>query len=353
MSPNDVADANRSQINDPVAPTSIIRTSEPAVSTDFPDPPLFDVQLLPGKGRGLVAREDIIAGTRILCEQPIFLTSSYKQTADMESRIVAILKTITTAEQQQFLSFHNYFTGIFPMSGIVKTNALPCESDTSSGGIFATACLVNHSCVPNTNFNWDKKAQLGTIHAICNIKAGEEIAIDYNGGDPYGTRQIHLKQSFGFTCACQLCSSTTDQLLASDSRRIQIQRLRTNIRELWRLINEPEGCLADCLRLRLMQNEEYRGHAGGWNITVYTNAFKISIYHGDRARAHVFAHRAYRLRVWYQGHDHPDTRRSKRFIEQSIDSFQPESRRWETAKNMVPRGLDVGAFERWLWRQEV
>ncbi len=29
------------------------------------------------------------------------------------------------------------------------------------------------------------------------------------------------------------------------------------------------------------------------------------------------------------------------------------STRWKTAKGLVPKGLDTGGFERWLWRQGI
>lgn len=301
-----------------------------------------------------MARVDIPTGTRVLCEKPIFLTANYAQTAVAERQITNILRRLTPFKRQQFLSLYNHFPGRFPRCGIVKTNALPCVSDSSSGGIFATACLINHSCLPNTTFNWDDNATWARIHAICDIKAGDEITVDYNSGDPSEVRRIRLKTLFGFTCTCQICSSSTAQVLASNTRRILIQRLRSSIKEFYRLINEPEDCLADCHRLLQIQDAEYRGQAGGMNFTVYQNAFKISIYHGDRARARVFAQRVYRLRVCYQGHDHPDTQRAKLLMERpsTVSDFRPRTRRWEIVRAMIPGGLDAVAFERWLWRQE-
>lgn len=86
------------------------------------DNPLFEVKQIPGKGKGLVARLDIAAGTRILCEKPL-LTAAAKAS---ELVLAAKLKAMTKTEQRQYFSLHNNFPGKPVLGSILKTNGLPC-----------------------------------------------------------------------------------------------------------------------------------------------------------------------------------------------------------------------------------
>jgi hypothetical protein len=69
----------------------------------------------------------------------------------MESYIAAELKAPSKTEQRQFLSLYNNFSGKYPFSGIVKTNALPCGLEYPIGGVYPTICVINHSCLPNAH----------------------------------------------------------------------------------------------------------------------------------------------------------------------------------------------------------
>lgn len=107
-------------------------------------------------------------------------------------------------------------------------------------------------------------------------------------------------------------------------------------------------------RLSLLQvlEEEYHVGAGASIARLYYDAFQISITHGDQARASVFAGRAHKSRVIREGEDSPETRKVKKLMENPAGHGNfGASMRWKTAKGLVPKGLDAGGFERWLWRQ--
>lgn len=117
-------------------------------------------------------------------------------------------------------------------------------------------------------------------------------------------------------------------------------------------MNVPDDCLADCHSLLQVLEEEYHGGAGAAIARLYYDAFQISIAHGDQARASVFAERGYKSRVICEGEDSPETRTLKDLMENPADHRNfGASTRWKTAKGLVPKGLDVGGFEKWLWRQ--
>ena|SRR5438876_11712018 len=94
--------------------------------------------------------------------------------------------------------------------------------------------------------------------------------------------------------------------------------------------------------------EEYKGSASALIARLYYDAFQISITHGDR----VPAERGYRSRVICEGEDSSETREIKNLMENSAGHRNfGASERWKTAKGLVPKGLDTGGFEKWLWRQ--
>ncbi|KAK0629491.1 hypothetical protein B0T17DRAFT_479046, partial [Bombardia bombarda] len=147
--------------------THLITGIDP-IQTESGIPP-FEITNIPGKGRGLIARVAISKGTRILCENPLFTLGP---TDKLHMAIAAKLKGLPKAEQRQFLSLHNNCPDMHPFSGIFKTNALPCGSGSPVGGVYPTACLINHSCLPNAHHSWNGEAKHETVHATMPIQAG-------------------------------------------------------------------------------------------------------------------------------------------------------------------------------------
>lgn len=60
--------------------------------------PLFDIQSVPGKGKGIVARFNIAKGKRILCEEPLFTSPNLSPLSEMESNIATKLKSLSKTE---------------------------------------------------------------------------------------------------------------------------------------------------------------------------------------------------------------------------------------------------------------
>lgn len=316
------------------------------------DLPLFEVKTVPGKGKGLVARFNIAKGTRIICEKPLFTTPNLSSIRQMESNIAMQLKLLSKTQQRQFLLLHKNFPGKYPFSGVVKTNALPCGPNSVIGGVYPTVCLINHSCLPNAHNSWNSDTRFEIIHAIRYIKAGQEITISYDKGGPSDSRHTDLKDAFGFDCDCSVCSLPLAELQVSDARRLQIQHLDDAIGDPSRVMNRPDDCLADCHALLQTLKEEYHNGAGASIARLYYDAFPICITHGDQARASVFARKAHESRVICEGEDSPETRKVKNLMEIPASHMNfGFSTRWKTAKGLVPKGLDAGEFERWLWRK--
>lgn len=219
------------------------------------------------------------------------------------------------------------------------------------GGVYQTISLINHSCLPNSHNNWNVDTDSETIHAINDIKAGDEITISYDKGGTANTRQKHLLKGFGFQCSCALCSLPLPLLKKSDARRIEIPQLDDKIGDPSRVIQSPADCLADCRHLLEVLQEEYPNSTTSMTARLYYDAFQISIVHGDQARASIFAERAYKGRLLCEGEDSPNTKRMKNFMEnpkvhQSFGAYSKP----KGGKVLVPKNSDADEFEKWLWR---
>ncbi|KUI66561.1 SET domain-containing protein 5 [Cytospora mali] len=317
------------------------------------DIPLFEVKEILGKGKGLVARFNISKGTQLLCEKPL-LTVASGPPNQLELMLAAKLKGLDKPKQRQFFSLHNNFPGKFTFSGIVRTNALPCGPASNVGGVYPTICLINHSCLPNAHNSWDSNREHETIYAIRPIRAGEEITIAYDHGGPASARRAFLKEAFGFDCDCSICTLPPAELQASDDRRLLIQRLDDEIGDPFRMAARPGESLRNCHSLLKALEEEFDGHTEGHSARTYYDAFQICITHGDQARASVFAEKAYKARVICEGEDSPETQRSKSFSLKPSEhrSFGQCSTNWRTTRNMVPKGLNMVEFEKWLFCQQ-
>ncbi|RVD88571.1 uncharacterized protein DFL_002751 [Arthrobotrys flagrans] len=314
--------------------------------------PLFAIQTIPNKGRGLVATADIPIGTRIIAEKPLF-TLSGPSVELLEGPISNILKTLPEEKQKEYRSLHNNYksTQIPPLAGIFKTNALPCGHGSHVGGIYLTICLINHSCLPNTHHSWNDNLSRETIHVTRPIKSGEEITISYTPEGLSKPRQRKLKESFGFDCKCPLCTSPPRKIKFSDRRRTEIEALDASIAGDGTIVSNPLSCLKDCRRLIKLLKEEYGGSALTLEGRAYFDAFQVCIGQGDQARARVMAERGYKLRALCEGEDSEATQEIRELIENPAEHrLFGFSMGWRSEVGDVPVGLEEEAFEKWLWR---
>ncbi|KAK6351200.1 hypothetical protein TWF718_004370 [Orbilia javanica] len=314
--------------------------------------PLFIIQNIPNKGRGLVAAVDIEPGTQIIAEKPLFTLSGPSIEA-LEGPISKILQTLPYKKQDQYRALHNNHksNNIPPLAGIFKTNALPCGCDSHIGGIYLTICLLNHSCLPNAHHSWNAKSESETIYAVLPIKAGEEITISYTSENQSKNRQKKLKESFGFDCKCSLCTSPPRKIKQSDRRRTEIAALDKSIASDGTIFSDPLACLKDCRRLIKLLNEEYGGCAPTLEGRAYYDAFQVCIAHGDKARASIMARRGYILRRLCEGDGSESTEELWRLIEEpGQHRLFGMSMGWKSEVNDIPLGLDLDGAEKWLWR---
>ena len=77
----------------------------------------------------------------------------------------------------------------------MRTNALSLDPGFSIGNIFPVVRRFNYECRSNIQHTWNSSRKHETIHAIRDIKAGEEITIFYNLGGPSQLRRARMETS--------------------------------------------------------------------------------------------------------------------------------------------------------------
>lgn len=98
-----------------------------------------------------------------------------------------------------------------------KANALPCGTqrrpdrsiEEEVSGFFPLASKINSSCAPNVHAHWNISTQHMEFRALRIIEAWEELCICYDVGTLLYSkqdRQLRLRDRYGFTCCCPVCS---------------------------------------------------------------------------------------------------------------------------------------------------
>ncbi|KAI1660272.1 hypothetical protein F4813DRAFT_387134 [Daldinia decipiens] len=318
---------------------------------------IYALQDLPGKGKGLVAREKISKGTRILSEEAVVTLSASVGSERLRTSICQQVEALSENQRRDFLSMHNihpYRNTAEQYLGIFRTNSLPVEAVGDKGAIFLEACRINHACDNNAQKNWNENIKRHTVHALKDINKGEEITITYLGPlKNRKTRQKALQEKFHFTCLCHLCSLPPEKSQESDRRLEEIHRLDCVIDQLG-----TEGVLVSPLRtLRYLDqqvrlyNEQGREDVGF--AQAFVNAAQLVVANSDLARGRVFAERAASVWKTTLGGD------SAEAIQHGALAQDPSnyelfgiSMKWKTKVNETPQGLEPGDFEDWLWKRE-
>jgi SET domain-containing protein len=144
---------------------------------------MYTLTNVAGKGKGLVATENIPKGTRILPEEPVITTPEYQQDNEgLKPHISQQVDSLSASQRESFFSLHNIhpYQNIDEQSlGIVQTDALPVETKGIGGAIFLEACRINHTCDNNAQKHWNQRIERHTVRALRDIPKSEEITVYY------------------------------------------------------------------------------------------------------------------------------------------------------------------------------
>lgn len=137
-------------------------------------------------GMGLFATKNIKRGQFIIAEKPLLRIPSYHDSQDPTSPYIIVsdmldqlVSKLTDSDRTHLFELHDYTNPKNPTPiGIVRTNGFSMGNGDASA-IYAIISRINHSCRPNANNYWNETKQMGIVHAIKDISAGEEILISH------------------------------------------------------------------------------------------------------------------------------------------------------------------------------
>ncbi|KAK5641885.1 hypothetical protein RI129_010432 [Pyrocoelia pectoralis] len=101
---------------------------------------------------------------------------------------------------------------IHTICGILEVNAFEIgQGGVSLRGLYSTAFLMSHNCVPNTNHVDEDKEYRLTVRASTEISVGQPITLSY-AHTLHGTmrRREHLIDNKFFECSCAKCADPTE-----------------------------------------------------------------------------------------------------------------------------------------------
>lgn len=209
---------------------------------------MFRVSHAGAKGYGVFATRPIARGTRIMVDR-ILLSIDNKDTSVLDAaarlspedrrRLLSLSMNNAKKESLSYLAAAAW--GSFPslaaigeardLLNVFYNNNFSLSGTSGKRAVFLTVARLNHSCVPNAqgNLNTALPGSQFTIHALREIADGEEITISYLHDELAirSARQRRLQESYGFECACGICSieDSGERHEQSQQRRLKIQEM--------------------------------------------------------------------------------------------------------------------------------
>ncbi|KZL85172.1 tpr domain-containing protein [Colletotrichum incanum] len=200
---------------------------------------MFAIRQAAGKGLGVFASKPILRGQRILTDKALLTISSSDS-----SSIIQQAHLLSTAGQKSLLSLsmNPSKSSVFSwLESIWRSKSAPQNTVSNHTilnifrnnnfnignqiqALFPQVARLNHSCVPNSQGNFNKTLNAFTIHATRDIKNEEEITISYLD-EHLGlrdSRQSALQDGYGFVCGCSACNPATSEV--GEARRTEIKR---------------------------------------------------------------------------------------------------------------------------------
>ena len=215
-------------------------------------PTMFKQVEIPGKGQGLVATAHLPVGTIVFQESPLISAEAIDGLFPHDVKeIVSKFRRLTDEQKNQVLSLHD--PGPTSLQGKNLPNAcLPDETEEKAVRIFVANCInlcghqemnitksglymtisrVNHSCAPNVVWSWieeDESRSVKEVRVCRKINEGEEILASYIPSHeifPSKDDRHTMLRNWNFTCNCEVCSLTGDELIENEKAREKISYL--------------------------------------------------------------------------------------------------------------------------------
>ncbi|KAJ7128303.1 hypothetical protein C8R44DRAFT_615647 [Mycena epipterygia] len=251
-------------------------------NTRFPRIAIVDI---PGKGKGVIAKERISRGTLIISEKPRITLHG---ATDLE-KIRALPSAMSHEDEVSFFMSFPCGPDEDPIIGRLK-HFTPCGDDAV--GLCPTICRVNHTCSspkgsPNAAYFWNVGTKEEELRALKEIREEQEIEVSYmsNPAD-YADPRTNLRARIGFNCSCKGCVRTPAERRASQQRTLAYTKFVDRLPLRFALRQDPLQILRDIEAQILIICEE--GYTGELCERAH-DAFQLCAYYGDEANARKWA----------------------------------------------------------------
>jgi hypothetical protein len=201
--------------------------------------PLWRIEWREGRGRVLVASQDLERGTLVFCERPL-VVAPVVDTGDAANRgeaqavasaLLAMPAEATallcspahgadTAEAASLAKAADAFAAACPTRdarrarhclGVASVNVHSAARPTR-GVLGVLSSMMEHCCSPSAMVTvgaeegMEEGGSLLSLRTLRRVPAGEALSISYVVAyQPTATRQQQLRQQHGFTCGCARC----------------------------------------------------------------------------------------------------------------------------------------------------
>ena len=218
---------------------------------------MYEIRHAGAKGLGVFATKWIAPGTRILAERPVFTVKSERDvylatrklspedrhhllhlsvSGNKRSPLLDWLEAAwyvsrgtLTAGAQRKANDNAPRLGLSTVSeyiallGAFRNNNF--DIGNSVQAVFRDICRLNHSCVPNTQGNFNSNLGCFTIHALRPIEEKEQILVSYLElhGAVRDVRRALLRRSYGFDCECPTCDLSTQRGRDGEKKRVALR----------------------------------------------------------------------------------------------------------------------------------
>ncbi|KAF2420538.1 SET domain-containing protein [Tothia fuscella] len=252
----------------------------------------YEMQSLPGRGIGVVAKSKLERGTLLMSETPII--AFQQDTMKMPGSLGELFLLHKTAVERLPPKSRDTYMSMDDGGFVADFYGDRFESNAFNVLdyvlVFPMIARINHDCRPNIEYYFDRKSFSNQVHVLRTIQPGEEITGSYISHDmPFEKRSERLRDQWGFTCTCAACSASREAIEASDNRLKQMKQFEE---ELEQIKSRRTALTETAERLISLYEEE--------NI------------HGPIAKAYEFA----ALEYSYAGHKW----KAKRYAKMAVDA---------------------------------
>jgi hypothetical protein len=201
----------------------------------------YKYEQVPGKGLGVIANATFARGAKLQSYTPILAFQDdmmqFMSSKDRELVLSIAVSRLPQASQDIFYSLMGH-AGEDPILDRINTNAFTANMGSYIHGDYFWALLpetsrFNHDCRPNSAYYFNSETLSHHVHAVREIRPGEEITISYL--TPYlqtHQREHKIQSQWGFKCSCNLCTAPKHMQDISDHRLSLIPALEEELNNL-------------------------------------------------------------------------------------------------------------------------